>query len=140
MGACGRIRVYARKGDLSQSSIHLSREEIETMLSRKDRTVEKYMRAGAAMRLFKTAYSEVITTLSEVMPSQDYEKVMRAMYKVDQVCSDTEDRMFREHLDLDNEYIDVFYGDLKNNTRNDVDRKVVQMAHEMSDRLFGEKQ
>lgn len=110
------------------------------MLSRQDRTVEKYMRAGAAMRLFKTAYSEVITSLSEVMPKQDYEKVMRAMYKVDQVCSDTEDRMFREHPDLDNEYIDVFYGDLKNDTRNDVDKKVVQMAHEMSDRLFGEKQ
>ncbi|MGO4997816.1 hypothetical protein [Oribacterium sp. Sow4_G1_1] len=110
------------------------------MLSRKDRTVEKYMRAGAAMRLFKTAYSEVITILSEVMPIQDYEKVMRAMYKVDQVCSDTEDRMFREHPDLDNEYIDVFYGDLKGDTRNDVDRKVVQMAHEMSEHLFGEKQ
>lgn len=88
------------------------------------------------MRLFKTAYSEVITSLSEVMPKQDYEKVMRAMYKVDQVCSDAEDRMFREHPELGDEYTDVFYGALKNDTRNDVDRKVVQMAHEMSEHLF----
>ena len=103
------------------------------------------------MRLFKTVYGEVITTLSEVMPKQDVEKIVRAMDKVekqdvekivramdkvDQVCSDTEDRMFLEHPDLSNEYIDVFYGDVRNDTRTDVDRKVVKMAHEMTEQLF----
>lgn len=92
------------------------------------------------MRLFKTASSEVIATLSEVMPKQDYRKIMLAMDRVNQVCSDAEDRMFREHPELGDEYIDVFYGALKNDTRNDVDKKVVQMAHEMSEHLFGEKQ
>ncbi|MCH4027321.1 MAG: hypothetical protein LKE84_00220 [Lachnospiraceae bacterium] len=106
------------------------------MQSRKDRTVERYMRAGAAMRLFKTVYGEVITTLSKVMPKQDVEKIVRAMDKVEQVCSDTEDRMFLEHPDLSNEYIDVFYGDVRNDTRTDVDRKVVKMAHEMTEQLF----
>ena len=80
------------------------------MQSRKDRTVERYMRAGAAMRLFKTVY--------------------------DQVCSDTEDRMFLEHPDLSNEYLDVFYGVVSNDTRTDVDRKVVKMAQEMTEQLF----
>ena len=107
-----------------------------TMQSRKDRTVERYMRAGAALRLFKTVYGEVITTLSEVMPKKDLEKIVRAMDKVNQVCSDTEDRMFLEHPDLSNEYIDVFYGDVRNDTRNEVDWKVVQMAHELSESLF----
>lgn len=107
-----------------------------TMQSRKDRTVEKYMRAGAAIRLFKSASSEVIATLSEVMPKQDYRKIMLTMDRVNQVCSDTEDRMFLEHPDLSNEYIDVFYGDVRNDTRNEVDWKVVQMAHELSESLF----
>ncbi len=47
-----------------------------------------------------------------------------------------EDNMFRDHPDLTDEYLDVFYGSTEMEPRNDVDRKVIAMAREAADGLF----
>ena len=44
--------------------------------------------------------------------------------------------MFRDHPDLTDEYLDVFYGSTEMEPRNDVDRKVIAMAREAADGLF----
>lgn len=44
--------------------------------------------------------------------------------------------MFRDYPQLSNEYIDVFYGNVESEPRNDVDKKVIEMAREAADGLF----
>lgn len=106
------------------------------MVSKKERTMERYMKAGAEMRLFKNLGAKMITDISYVLSAADQDKLMRAMDKVSEVCSRAEDNMFRDHPQLSNEYIDVFYGNVESEPRNDVDRKVIEMAREAADGLF----
>lgn len=106
------------------------------MVSKKERTMERYMKAGAEMRLFKNLGAKMITDISYVLSAADQDKLMRAMDKVSEVCSRAEDNMFRDYPQLSNEYIDVFYGKVEDTPRNDVDRKVIEMAREAADGLF----
>lgn len=106
------------------------------MVSKKERTMERYMKAGAHMRLFKNLGAKMITDISLVLSAADQDKLMRAMDKVNEVCSRAEDNMFHDYPQLSNEYIDVFYGNVEDEPRNDVDRKVIEMAREAADGLF----
>ena len=47
--------------------------------------------------------------------------------------------MFKDYPDLSKDYIDVFYGDVANEPRNEVDKKIIEMAKEVSDGLFTRK-
>lgn len=106
------------------------------MLKRADRTMERYTRAGAMMRLYKTVTAKMVTAVSMVVSASDQDKMIRAMGKIDEVCSNAEDNMFRDHRDLSSDYIDVFYGSTYNEPRNGVDRQVLDMAKEAVDELF----
>lgn len=106
------------------------------MLKRTDRTVEKYMKAGAKMRLYKTLGVRLAVDISAVLSAQDQDKLQRAMSKIDEICSKAEDNMFHDHPELSNHYIDVFYGSTDNDPRNDVDHKILTMAREAADELF----
>lgn len=88
------------------------------------------------MRLFKTLGARMITDISAVLSAQDQDKLMRAMDKIGEVCSHAEDNMFRDHPELSNNYVDVFYGSTDGGPRNDVDRRVLEMAREAADELF----
>ena len=106
------------------------------MVSKKERTMERYMKAGAEMRLFKNLGARMITDISSVLSAADQDKLIRAMNRIDEVCSKAEDNMFRDYPELPNEYIDVFYGNVESAPRNDVDKRIIEMAREAADGLF----
>ena len=106
------------------------------MVRKTERTMERYMKAGAEMRLFKSLGAKMIVDISYVLSAADQDKLMRAMHKVSEVCSRAEDNMFRDYPQLSNQYIDVFYGNVESRPRNDVDRKIIGMAREAADELF----
>ena len=50
------------------------------MLNRKERTIEKYINAGAQMRLFTTIARDMACKLSEVVSAADADRVMKALH------------------------------------------------------------
>lgn len=106
------------------------------MLDKKERTLERYMRAGAGMRLYRELGTRLAMDISEVLPAADTDRLLRAMDKIDRVCTVAEDNMFKDHPGISNEYLDVFYGAIDGEPRNEVDRKVIRMAREAADGLF----
>ncbi len=106
------------------------------MLKKNRRTVDTYMKAGAEMRLFKNLGTRMAVDISKVLSATDTDKLMRALDKVDEICSKAEENMFRDHPQLPDEYIDVFYGNVRDEPRNDVDEKIIRMARKVADGLF----
>lgn len=106
------------------------------MLRRDERTLEIYMKAGAKMRLYKTLGAKLFTDISKVLSRQDQEILLKAMGRIDRICSRADDNMFRDHPHLSGEYIDVFYGSTDAGPHNDVDKRVIEMAKEVADGLF----
>ena len=47
--------------------------------------------------------------------------------------------MFRDHPEVSNEYLDVFYGDMGFEPRNEVDRDVIEIARNIANELFERK-
>ena len=109
------------------------------MLKKTERTQERYMKAGAEMRLFKTLGSKLVCDISCVLSAPDQDMMLRALDKIDQVCSRAEDNMFRDHPYLPDEYVDVFYGSTDSEPRNEVDAEMILRAREVSDELFERK-
>lgn len=107
------------------------------MLSKKDRTLDEYKRAGAEMRLLKELGSRLTVDISKVLSAQDTDILTRALSKIDEVCSRAEDNMFCDHPDLPNTYINVFYGNVSGEPINDVDSEITHLAKEVADELFG---
>lgn len=106
------------------------------MKKRKDRTLEAYMKAGAEMRLYKALGTKLAVDISLLIPAADTDKLLRAMRKIDEVCSNAEDSMFKDYPQIPNEYLDVFYGNMNEKPRNKVDEKVLGLAREAADGLF----
>lgn len=106
------------------------------MINKKERTIDVYKNAGARMRLFKTLGARLAVDISCVLSANDTEKLLRALHKIDEVCSRAEDNMFRDHPQLGDEYLDVFYGAVGIGTRNSVDAEIVARAKEAANELF----
>lgn len=97
------------------------------------------MKAGAEMRLLKSLSARLITDTGSILLKTQQDKLMIAMDKVSQLCSVAEENMFKDYPDLGKDYIDVFYGDVSDEPRNEVDKKIIEMAKEVSDGLFTRK-
>ena len=106
------------------------------MLPKNKRTLEVYKTAGAEMRLYKTLGAKLMTDISRVLSAADQDILMRAMNKIDVVCSRAEDNMFRDYPNLSSEHIDVFYGAVDYGTKHDLDAEMVQRAKQIADDLF----
>ena len=106
------------------------------MLQKNLRTIEEYKRAGAEMRLFKTLGSKLAVDISGVLSAQDSDKLLRALNRIDEVCSHAEDNMFRDYPELGNEYTDVFYGSVGSSPRNSLDEEIIEKAKQVSGGLF----
>lgn len=109
------------------------------MRSKQERTMERYMKVGAEMRLLKSLSARLITDTGYILLKTEQDKLMRAMDKVRQICSIAEENMFRDYPELSNHYIDVFYGNVADEPRNEVDKRIIEMAKEVSDGLFTRK-
>lgn len=106
------------------------------MLPKNKRTLEVYKTAGAEMRLYKTLGAKLMTDISRVLSAADQDILMRAMNKIDTVCSRAEENMFRDWPDLSGEHIDVFYGAVDYGTKHDLDAEMVRRAKQIADDLF----
>lgn len=106
------------------------------MLRKKERTIDVYKRAGAIMRLYKTLGAKLLTEISMVLPAGDQNKIMKAMRKIDEACSNAECNMFLDHPQLSDKYIDVFYGSTEMKPKNDVDAEIIDIAKEIANGLF----
>ena len=106
------------------------------MRRKSERTMETYMKAGAEMRLFKSLGTKLAVDISSILSASDQVKLLRALKKIDEVCSEAENNMFRDHPELPDSYTDVFYGNIDGKPRNDVDEKVISIAREVADELF----
>lgn len=106
------------------------------MIAKKDRNIDVYKNAGAYMRLLKTAGTKALIEISKVLYAKDTDRLIKALNTIDEICSRAEYNMFRDYPDLSNEYIDVFYGDVSDIPRNDVDEEIINLAREKADELF----
>lgn len=88
------------------------------------------------MRLYKTLGTRLAVDISRVLSAADQDKLIRALGKIDEICSRVEDNMFHDHPQLSNQYLDVFYGSTDGRPRNEVDEKIIDMAKEAADGLF----
>lgn len=103
----------------------------------RNRTMEQYKLAGAEMRLLKTLMSKTLVDCSCVLSAADQDKLTRACGRIREVCSHAEDNMFHDFPDLNNDYIDVFYGGTSTKPRNTVDEEQIALAKQVADGLFG---
>ncbi len=103
------------------------------MLTKKERTIDKYMKAGAEMRLIKTLASRAFVDVDCLIKVSDQNKLRRVMIIIDEICSTAEDNMFRDHPQLSDEYINVFYGATNNRPINSVDAHVLEIAKDTAD-------
>ena len=91
------------------------------------------------MRLYKTLGVKTLVELSSVISTADQDKMERAMRRIDEVCSNAEDNMFRDHPKLGGEYLSVFYGETFGSPRDAFDEKMIGLAKGAFDELFGGK-
>lgn len=110
--------------------------EDKTMIHKKERTIDLYKEAGAEMRLFRILGDILAIHISRVLSASDSDKFMRALQRIDEVRSRAEDNMFHDHPEVSNDYLNVFYGDLKHEPRTPVDAEVMVKAKEAADVLF----
>lgn len=106
------------------------------MLPKKARTIDEYKTAGAMMRLYKTLGSKTCVAVSGVLSAADTDKLLRALSKIDEVCSKAEDNMFRDFPNLGDEYTDVFYGSTENQPRGSLDAEMIARARKAAEELF----
>lgn len=106
------------------------------MYTKKDRTLDEYKRAGSEMPIFKQLGTNLAANISKVLSAADSDKLLKALSKVDEICSRAEDNMFRDFPELGSEYTDVFYGCINDDPRNDLDAEIIKMARKTADDLF----
>ena len=109
------------------------------MLVKSNRTIDEYKRAGAAMRLFRSVAGKALVDVSGVISSRDQDVLERAINIIEDICSHAEDKMFADFPRLPNDFIDVFYGEVDDDPRNEVDREQIELARKVADELFERK-
>lgn len=77
--------------------------------------------------------------VSGVINSRDQDVLERAINIIEDICSHAEDKMFADFPRLPNDFIDVFYGEVDDEPRNEVDREQIELARKVADELFERK-
>ena len=109
------------------------------MLVKSNRTIDEYKRAGAAMRFFRSVAGKALVDVSGVISSRDQDVLERAINIIEDICSHAEDKMFHDFPELPNDFIDIFYGEVGDEPRNEVDRGQIELARKVADELFERK-
>lgn len=108
------------------------------MMNKNERTLEKYIKAGAEMRLVKTLASRAFVDVGGLIKVSDQNKLRRALNLIDEICSTAEDNMYRDHPGLSDEYTSVFYGVTNTSARNNVDRDILSLAGNVAESWYME--
>ena len=101
-----------------------------------NRTIELYKQIGAEFRMMKDVTTKLCMDASKVLSPSETEKMTRALGKLDQIRSKAEDHMFKDHPEVTNDYLSVFYGNLGDSPNNPIDEEVAGIAKKVADELF----
>lgn len=106
------------------------------MLKKNEKKLEKYMKAGAELRLTLTLLGKLRFDISGLLCEEDQKMLIAAMNKVGEVALRTEEKMYRDFPNLSSHYLEVFCGDVGAEPMNEVDEKIIAMAREAADEVF----
>ena len=102
------------------------------MIQKSERTLDRYMQAGAKMRLLKTLLSETIVETSALMYAKDTDKFIKIEQFIQELSSKLESQMYTDLNLQGSEYTSVFYGATTNKPNpSDVDahmHKLIQVV------------
>ena len=74
-----------------------------------------------------------------MISSRDQDVLERAINRFEEVCSHAENNMFSDFPRLSNDHINVFYGEVDDEPRSEVDREQIERARKVADELFERK-
>lgn len=97
----------------------------------KAKKYKQYLALGAEIRTLKTLTTKAFVDAGQILPKKYLEDMRRVQKYLNRFCSTAEDRMFAEFPNLGDEHCSVFYGDVTNVPRNDVDLNVHEFAEEI---------
>ncbi|MBO5342267.1 MAG: hypothetical protein J6A73_06260 [Lachnospiraceae bacterium] len=102
----------------------------------KKKMLEQYKELGAMFRTYKTMAVKLSVNASNFLTKAKWQKLQKAVDTVGSFASELEDKMFEEHPELTDEYVDVFYGATTNEPRNELDAEMVTRAKAFCKTLF----
>lgn len=106
------------------------------MLKNNEKAINVYKRLGAKLRLLKRIESDLEIEVRQVLPKNKCSSLSTIRKKIDKVCSDFDDQMFHDFPEIDNSYTHVFYGDIVNAPRCEVDKEVIEEAKRLCNGYF----
>lgn len=106
------------------------------MLNKKDRTMEKYVKAGASIRLLNDVYCNALVEVSKILPAKDMRLLEAFQTKLWIATSRCEEQMYSDYPDLGHEGTAVFYGDLGFKRHTKIDDQVLAEAKEQVKEMF----
>ena len=110
------------------------------MFSRKERTLEAYVEAGAYMRLLRELMSEAIMAVSKVLPAHETDKLINLEKKIDVFRSIAEDQMFKDFRGSPlyfGRLESVFYDNIDNDTKEVIKKEIARMVETKIRELSG---
>ena len=111
------------------------------MINKSKRTIDKYMQAGAKLRLLKTLLCDTIVETSELMYAKDTDKFIKMEQFIQGLCSKLESQMYTDLNLQGNEYTSVFYGATTNKPKpSDVDAYMHMLIQNVVDSLICDSQ
>ena len=100
------------------------------------KTLEQYKELGAMFRTYKTMAAKLSVSASPFLTKVKWQKLQKAIDTIGSFASELEDKMFEEHPEITDEYVDVFYGATTNEPRNELDAEMVERAKAFCKTLF----
>ena len=107
------------------------------MKKKTNRTMEMYVEAGAYARLLSDIGTKVVVSMSQILPANESDKLVRLLNRFSEVKCKADDQLFRDFPGIGNEGTDVFYGTLSMEPRNELDEEVIRTAKQKAMALFG---
>ena len=93
-------------------------------LSKSERTLDAYMKAGSEMRIFKTLGTKTYVAAEHILTEKDRRRFGKAMDIINELCSTVDASMFDDFPQIDHDYTKVFYGASNNPPINKVDEQI----------------
>lgn len=106
------------------------------MDKKENRTLDRYKRIAAEMSLFHNFGLDLVVTIRHVIPAAKLYKLQDAINNIDDVRSRTEDNMFKDIPDLNDDYLYIFYGFLSSTSTNHVKKEQVDLAEKILADIF----
>lgn len=108
------------------------------MYKKSERTIERYIEAGAWARLFELVGHRMIDAMSPVILVKEIDRMIDMMRKFGAIKAGADSQLFRDYPEISNDALHLFYGDLSQGFGpcGDFDRQVIERAKEIASGLL----